>query len=176
MDRFALYKLLDIEAPEEFVYYENLAALLEADEEIAPELLEDLLAKLEGEALADLTDSYFDEFEKAIPEEYGDLCLAVDTARRSLLGRIVPSPDAQQVAELAEAISAFRRWYVHACLVKEVETGEYLNVRDARYNLSAARLLGEECRYDFGEALKYESDGYTVRVRDLLEQENYDQD
>ena len=32
MDRDKLYEILDIESPDEFEYYENLSALLEADE------------------------------------------------------------------------------------------------------------------------------------------------
>ena len=39
MNRDELYQILDIVAPEEFEYYENLAALLEADEVIDVQLI-----------------------------------------------------------------------------------------------------------------------------------------
>ncbi|MBF1331992.1 MAG: hypothetical protein HXM66_04355 [Mogibacterium diversum] len=43
MNRDELYQILDIVAPEEFEYYENLAALLEADELIDVQLILELI-------------------------------------------------------------------------------------------------------------------------------------
>ena len=43
MDKVRFYRVLDIESPEEFQYYENLASLLEEDEFIEENLIKDLL-------------------------------------------------------------------------------------------------------------------------------------
>ena len=63
MDRDKLYEILDIESPDEFEYYENLSALLEADEMIDSDLILALLKEIELEKLADMLESYFDEWE-----------------------------------------------------------------------------------------------------------------
>ena len=54
MNRDELYQILDIVAPEEFEYYENLAALLEADEVIDVQLILELVKELDMESLADM--------------------------------------------------------------------------------------------------------------------------
>ena len=66
MNRDELYQILDIVAPEEFEYYENLAALLEADEVIDVQLILELVKELDMESLADMFDSYFEEWNKSL--------------------------------------------------------------------------------------------------------------
>ena len=52
--------------------------------------------------------------------------------------------------------------------VIDLLTGDDLSVRDARYNIIAADLLGEETRYDFRAASSFDSGGYDVRVLDMI--------
>ena len=54
MDREMLYKMLDIEEPADFQYFENLAELLECDEHIEYEDLYSLLKEVDKEILAQL--------------------------------------------------------------------------------------------------------------------------
>ena len=91
MNRDELYQILDIVAPEEFEYYENLAALLEADELIDTELILELVKELDMESLADMFDSYFEEWNKSIPDELAEFYVTVDTAKRSIMGRLFKS-------------------------------------------------------------------------------------
>ena len=86
MNRDELYQILDIVAPEEFEYYENLAALLEADEVIDVQLILELVKELDMESLADMFDSYFEEWNKSIPDELAEFYVTVDTAKRSIMG------------------------------------------------------------------------------------------
>ena len=51
------------------------------------------------------------------------------------------------------------------------ESGIELNVRDARYNLSASRFTGDECNYNFDDAYQYVGDSYSVKVSDIIEAE-----
>lgn len=51
------------------------------------------------------------------------------------------------------------------------ESGIELNVRDARYNLSASRFTGDECNYNFDDAYQYVGDSYSVKISDIIEAE-----
>ncbi len=169
MNRDELYQILDIIAPEEFEYYENLAALLEADDVIDVELILELIKELDMVKLADMFDSYFEEWNKSIPEDLAELYVTVDTAKRSIMGNFNEDMDDEDYSSLATAIYDFRRWYVITHHVIDNDTGEEINIRDARYNLSASRYTGEVCNYNFNDAYEYEGDSYSVRLSDIIE-------
>nr|WP_314630096.1 hypothetical protein [uncultured Mogibacterium sp.] len=171
MNKDELYQILDIVAPEEFEYYENLAALLEADEIIDAKLILELIKKLDIESLVDMFDSYFEEWNKSIPDDLAELYVTVDTAKRSIMGHFNEEMTDEDYSSLANAIYDFRRWYVTTPHVVDNDTGEEINVRDARYNLSASRYTGEICNYNFNEAYKYEGDSYSMRLSDIIEAE-----
>ncbi len=171
MNKDELYQILDIVAPEEFEYYENLAALLEADEIIDAQLILELIKKLDIESLVDMFDSYFEEWNKSIPDDLAELYVTVDTAKRSIMGHFNEDMTDEDYSSLANAIYDFRRWYVTTPHVVDNDTGEEINVRDARYNLSASRYTGEICNYNFNEAYKYEGDSYSMRLSDIIEAE-----
>ncbi len=164
MELTDLYCILDIEEPKEFTFYENMAALLEEDRSIDPELLEELIASVEEETFAELLESYFDEFMRRIPDQYVDLYVTVETIKRAVTGAAGP-------AALAEAIDRFRRWYVIDLLVTDQTSGEELSVRDARYNIAALVFTDEICDYDFTRAYEYGADGYDVRFSRLIDAE-----
>ena len=52
MDKDKLYQMLDIEEPEDFQYFENIASLLECDEEIRYDDLYALLKDVDKDQLA----------------------------------------------------------------------------------------------------------------------------
>ena len=57
----ALYELLDIDTPADFQYFENLAALLECEDEIDDQALAQLLEGVDKKTLAELLHNYFEE-------------------------------------------------------------------------------------------------------------------
>ena len=69
MDKEALYDLLDMESGEDFQYFENMAELLESDEDIDEDVLYELLEDIDLEAFAELAENYFDQLEEAVPDE-----------------------------------------------------------------------------------------------------------
>lgn len=171
MNRDELYQILDIVAPEEFEYYENLAALLEADEVIDVQLILELIKELDMESFADMFDSYFEEWNKSIPDELAELYVTVDTAKRSIMGNFNDDMTEDDYLSLASAIYDFRRWYVITPHVIDNDTGEEINVRYARYNLSASRYTGETCNYNFNGAYEYEGDSYSMKLSDIIDAE-----
>jgi len=116
-------------------------------------------------------DSYFEEWNKSIPDDLAELYVTVDTAKRSIMGHFNEDMTDEDYSSLANAIYDFRRWYVITPHVVDNDTGEEINVRDARYNLSASRYTGEICNYNFNEAYKYEGDSYSMRLSDIIESE-----
>lgn len=116
-------------------------------------------------------DSYFEEWNKSIPDDLAELYVTVDTAKRSIMGHFNEEMTDEDYSSLANAIYDFRRWYVTTPHVVDNDTGEEINVRDARYNLSASRYTGEICNYNFNEAYKYEGDSYSMRLSDIIEAE-----
>ena len=168
MDKVRFYNALDIDSAYEFKYYENLAALLEQDEFIEENLIKDLLKDVDMEMLAEQMGSYFDGFLDHLPDNETDLYIMVEYIGRAFEGLIFEDMNDADISDLAEEIVKFRKWYVHDLNAFNKLNGEESNVRDARYEIAAARLLGENADYDFRLALDYDLDGFNVRVADML--------
>ena len=168
MDKVRFYKVLDIESPQEFQYYENLAALLEEDEFIEENLIKDLIKDIDGEMLAEHFDSYFEEFLRHIPDSETDMYMIVDSIKRVFDGLIADDMDQSDVSALAGEISSFRKWYIHDLNAVDRSSGESVSVRDARYGTAAAKLLGDEADYDYRQALDYDIKGFNVRLSDMI--------
>ena len=168
MDKVRLYKVLDIDSAEEFRYYENLAALFEEDEFIEENLIKDLLREIEKEPLSEHMDSYFEEFLNHIPDNETDLYITVDSIGRMLGGMVSENMTDDDISELSSVIARFRKWYVHDLNAFNKLNGEETSVRDARYDIAAAKLLGEKADYDFRSALDYDLEGFNVRIADMI--------
>lgn len=168
MDKVRFYNVLDIDSADEFKYYENLAALLEEDEFIEENLIKDLLRSVDMEMLAEQMGSYFDGFLDHLPDNETDLYILVESIGRAFDGLIFEDMSDSDIADLAAEIAKFRKWYVHDLNAFNRLNGEESNVRDARYGIAAAKLLGEDADYDFRLALDYDLDGFNVRVADML--------
>ena len=168
MDKVRFYNVLDIDSADEFKYYENLAALLEEDEFIEENLIKDLLKSVDMEMLAEQVGSYFDGFIDHLPDNETDLYIMVESIGRAFEGLIFEDMNDEDIADLAAEIAKFRKWYVHDLNAFNKLSGEESNVRDARYDIAAAKLLGEDADYDFRLALDYDLDGFNVRVADMI--------
>ncbi len=168
MDKVRFYHVLDIDSADEFKYYENLAALLEEDEYIEENLIKDLLKSVDMEMLSEQMGSYFDAFLDHLPDSETDLYIMVESIGRAFEGLIFEDMSDADIEELTAEIAKFRKWYVHDLNAFNRLSGEESNVRDARYDIAAAKLLGDDADYDFRLALDYDLDGFNVRVADMI--------
>lgn len=168
MDKVRFYRILDIDSADEFQYFENLSALLEEDEFIEENLIKDLIRNIDREKLAEHMSSYFDGFLDHLPDNETDLYVMVESMGRVFDGLIMEDMNEADIDALASEILKFRKWYVHELNAFNKTTGEESSVRDARFDLAAAKLLGEKADYDFRMALDYDIDGFDVRVADML--------
>lgn len=168
MDKTILYTLLDIDDMEEFVYYENMQALLEEDEYIEEELIRDIVTEVDIDVFKPLMDDYFEELLKDLPDEDTDIYITTDSIHRIFAGLFAEDIDEVTVDRIASEIMKFRKWYVQDSLVYDIDNENEINVRDARYNVKASKMLGDKYNYDFRMAYLYDSDGYDVRVSDIV--------
>ena len=79
---------------------------------IDSDLILALLKEIELEKLADMLESYFDEWNKVIPDELAELYVTIDTAKLSIMGNFNEYMTDEDYSSLAQAIYDFRRWYV----------------------------------------------------------------
>ena len=168
MDKSRLYNILDIDTADEFRFYENLAALLEEESFIEEQLIRDLIREVDKETLAEHMESYFEGFLDHIPDNETELYITVESLKRAFDGLIFEGMSDEDISALSSEIARFRKWYVHDLNVFNRSTAEETSVRDARYDIAAARLLGDSFDYDFRTALDYELDGFDVRIADML--------
>jgi hypothetical protein len=168
MDKVRFYRVLDIDTAEEFRYYENLAALLEEEDFIEENLIKDLLREVDKDVLSEHMESYFEEFLKHLPDNETELYITVESIKRAFDGMIFEGMSDDDINTLASEISRFRKWYVHDLNAFNRLNGEEASMRDARFDIAAAKLLGENADYDFRTALDYELDGFDVRVSDII--------
>lgn len=168
MDKVRFYKVLDIDSPEEFQYYENLSSLLEEDEFIEENLIKDLLKDLDMDRLAEHFDSYFEGFLSHIPDSEAEMYLIIESIKRVFDGLIYEDMSGEDISALAGEIVKFRKWYVHDLNAIDRLSGKESSVRDARYDIAAAKLLGGDADFDFRKALDYDIEGFNVRLADMI--------
>ena len=161
-----LLELLDIDAPEEFEYFEHLAELLECAEEISEDAFIAVLMEVDPKVLNELLETYFEDVLQGIPEDALDFFTLMSTIRQSLLGLSLSASDSDQRRFFAEELFRFRLWYVFDSVVYcKNKTGGPASAIPVFEALALYRLekLGEEAyEYDFSEALDYSLDEYSI--------------
>ena len=183
MDREELYELLDIEAPSDFEYFENLAALLECDEYIDFEEVYTLMEGINMESFITLVDNYFEEVTDFIPGDSPDVFLIMDNVKRSLMGLAKNADEGDSIiSNLAEEINRFRVWY---SIDSEVIARNIVDGTERPYTLRDAiglarleKIDGDKYEYDFGACLDYHLDEYIMSFGDVIaaEEEYSDED
>ena len=167
MDRERLFEKLDIDSPEEFKFYENFDALIEDEEHIEEELIKEVLSCADADLLSDHVESFFDSFLGNIPDKETELYIIVESFKRNISALVFEEMQDEDISELAKDIYKFRNWYAIEHNAKDENSGEELSVRDARYEIAAAALLGDEVSIDFGRAITSGPDSYGIKVSDL---------
>ncbi len=179
MELSDLYFMLDMEEPEEFEYFEQLADLIECEDDIPFELLFTLFEDSPKDTLAELTGHYMKEFSDAVPRENEELIELAETITQRLQLLCEDLEDEQSLREYADEIDKFRRWYHQpdGALVD----GKPCSIMDALAEHRAERLGGRKHDYDFPGVLRYELRELTLSLGrfekiDITDQENEGQE
>lgn len=164
MNKDQFYEILNIENPDEFTFYENVASLFEEESLIEKELIFELLKEIDLDVLYESTGTFFEEFLKILPDSETELYILVDSIKTNLLALIQSGENEYELNKLADEIYKFRKWYSLDLLTFDKTNKLEKSIRDARYDLLAAKLLNEDISFDFRLALDYDLEGYDYRL------------
>ena len=171
MEKEKLYEFLDIESPVDFEYFENIAALLECDEDISYDDMFELISQVDTETLIMLIDNYFEEISDYIPGESAEFYTLMEQIRLSLTGLARCSDEENVMANLVEEIDRFRRWYSSESKVICTPIGsayeEEQTLRDALYMSRLEKIDGDRYSYDFSQCIDYPLDEYIMSFADV---------
>ncbi|MCI8631461.1 MAG: hypothetical protein HFG67_04195 [Firmicutes bacterium] len=182
MEYEELLHILDISEPDEFEYFENMADLIECENDIADEALVKLFRGVDEETLAELIGSYFSDILENLPEHQDDIYILINTIGMNLIGlaRAKEDNEGRNLAVFAEEFNRFKRWYMFdtEVLCTEIKLGEVLTVPVAE---AAAVYRSETATktkydYDFEKALNYPLSDYIMSFGDLMTAEYSEND
>jgi hypothetical protein len=179
-----LLSLLYIDSGRDLAYFEQYAELVECEDYISPEALSQIFEETDNDALAELTDGYFEELLDNVPNEESDLYTLLQTIGRALSGLTLMADPDEATASYADEFLRFRTWFVFESEVRcekidaEEDQGEIIvSLMQALTMYRSQHLSDEEYIYDFSDALDYPLDEYAMtieRLREDEEEEPYD--
>ncbi len=173
-----LFEILDIEEIEDFKYFDNLAALLETEEDLEFEEIYQLISQVDLESLSGLIKDYFEDMMSGIPDDETELFMLVDNIQRALLGICANPEDENQLVHLTEEICKFRNWYNFdtdvICTNQKNGDKQILRIKDALIVYRMEKLRQARCFYDFSDCLNYELDEYVISLGAPEEYDSYD--
>ncbi len=168
-----LLDMLEIESPEEFEYFENIAALIEAEEKIEFEALAILLKNIDTKVLAQLLEEYFSEILNGVPDSATEFYTLLQTVGMSLAGMASAMTNEEDIALFCDELYRFKTWFVLDNCVNvrpENKAGSFNKVTPLEAIISArAEKFGGEgaLEYDFEPALNYEIKDYVMSFTDM---------
>lgn len=173
MDKEKFYELLDIESGQDFMYFENFAALMECDEDIDGDQILEILRDVDMEIFIEICGEFFDDVETSIPEGETELYTLMLTIRRAFIG--MAKIDDEEVEKglilLADEINRFRHWYSvdsHVeCKNQATLEVQDVTVRDALALSRIEKLSDESYFYDFSDSLDYLIEEYVMNYAEL---------
>ncbi len=175
MDFDELLELIEIDAPDEFGYFEHFAALIECDEEIPYDLFYKILAEVESDTLIDLTDNYFEDVQQGMPDDAIDVYTLLGTIKQALVGLAKNTTTREERIAYVDELFKFRCWYIFDSTVHMKRLSDNVK-RDATVSEALAfyrleKLNEDQYRYDFSDCLDYEIDEYSISIDAKLDEE-----
>lgn len=175
MDFEELLELLEIDSPDEFNDFEHFTELIEINEEIPYKMFFNVLVGVEPDLLADLTDNFFEDILKGVPDEEIEIYTLLSSIRQELIGLAKLSTNKEEKAVYIDELFRFKSWYLFDSIVyctrisdnvkKELPINEALT-------LNRLEAFGEEkYRYDFSPSMDYEIDEYSIPLDASIDEE-----
>mgnify|MGYP003299787137 CR=1 FL=1 len=175
-----LLSLIGIDRYDEFEYFEDLALLLEAEDEISADEIYALVKSCNLKNLAELFKNYFEDITEHIPGESIDLYTLLSNIGNSLVGMCLNCNEDGTYLLLADEIFKFREWYLDYnkayCIRNNGADKDLICLRDALVNARLEALGGEKCEYYFDKFLKYPLEDYVISFKDLINIEQDDEE
>ena len=143
--------MLDMDKADQFEYFEQLADIIECDEEFPEEFMEQALSAVESDTIAELITNYFEELTNALPDEEAEVFSLIEATSHNIVDicKNLDYPGARK--DLSEALFAFRSWYKNPELA--MVDGARCSVFDAVTRHREEVLGGAAASYDFQKAI-----------------------
>ena len=173
MNKENLYKLLDIEDPREFIYFENFASLIESDEDFNYDDLLEIFSKADLDSVSDIIETYFDDILDSLSSESMGLTSIFENEKKALIGLLRNGEES--ISHFVSELEKFREYF---SINREVEIyddnneDKYMSsVLDALFTIREGKIDGSNHRYNFNNVLDYEIDEYIMSFSDLIDLE-----
>ena len=172
MTKAELMQIIDIESGAEFTYFENLASVIESDEDITADALFQVLSEVDMHVLAELVESYFYDIMEHMPEDV-DVYNMLEAEKRNLIAMCEAAGRAEEGGfnKLADELQRFQEYFSlqKNCEIIDNEKGvsAEASLRDAIYDYRIARMGKENKDYSISGAADYEISEYIVSLGDL---------
>jgi hypothetical protein len=171
MDLDELLRLLDIESPGEFTFFEYYAELVENEREIPFDTLHAFFSDVDGKTVAELTEGYFEETIQGVPGDQTEFYALFD-AIGSNMARLAKRANAGRGLDIfTEEFLRFKQWYIHDRRVR-CENKDSRELSDASVfealTLSRLEKLGEsDYFFDFDDCMDYPLDASVYPLDEL---------
>jgi len=162
MERIELMDMLDMDELYDFEYFEQLADLLECEEDIPFELFFEVISEAGSEVMSELIELYMEELSDNIPDSSAELFTIVETIKQRLLLLTETLQEEETKRTFAEELYRFRQWYTdtHGATANE----EPCSILQAVTLRRAENLGGEKMRYGFENSLDYPMEEISIGI------------
>ena len=165
-----LLEILEIDSISDFSFFEHYAELVETEEDIPLDIIIQLFSEVDKDILTELTEGYFDDILKYIPDDAVEFHTLLTTIGQTL-SSLASNVDNENGELYSEEFYKFRNWYTFDSEVNCVQiidnTEVECTIGQALTLYRLENLNEEEYRYDFTDCLDYPLDEYIVNVASL---------
>jgi len=143
-------------------YFEDLAELIETEDEVSFEDIYEALGEGTSEDTGEIIENYMEEILKSIPDEDQELYLLIENIKTGMLFLCENLEEDSTKSELAEEIEKFRKWYTID--MNTLVDGQLTTVIDAIATERANKITGDISKYYFTGALNYELKDFNFSI------------
>ena len=174
-----LMKEFDIESDEDFIYFEQFSAVMESELTIDYDIFLDLIMMPEREALATMTESFFEDLIKGIPDNDMELYSQIQGSK-DVLTELARLEHERSMGFFAHELFRFREWFVGSksvnCSPESGGDSLFLNPCEAMMLYREEKLSGNKYYYDFSENMYKGPDSYTLEILAEIKSESQNTD
>jgi hypothetical protein len=172
-----LMQEIDVESAEDFKYFEQFSTLMETDfDELEYDDFAELMLMPDGEALSEMTSSFFEDLVKGVPDDNTDLYSILQTIKDTLV-TLAEHTHHRGRGFYADELFRFREWLLKpetvVCTPETDGTVLYLTPLEALMLFREEKLSGARYNYDFSGCMPSGPDEYTLNAMNEAESDSY---
>lgn len=158
-------------------YFEDLAELIESEDEIEYGDFYEALSDTLPEDMGEILENYMEEILNSLPDEEQELYMLLENIKTGMLFLCENLEDDSTRSQLAEELNRFKTWYT-SDLNSNLD-GKTTTLIDAIATIRGNKITGEKSEYDFAGALDYELKDFNFSIGkfdkiDILEESSED--